>query len=515
MNKTKQKLAALTVATALISPVFASEISLASPATVNAATTQQQPEFTPKMPQSGFQLNKNQKVKIPVMITNNTNKTRIYRISPVNVITNDSLTTQYAKDKPGNSIYLSDLITDKTVKVAPHKTGRVFFNVTAPKQNNLIYGGLLIQADNQPEQGQTLPFDIQVGPMPKLQMTATAANFVRNTQYPALKVSYQSNGVIMQNTKIDSQLMLGNKVVAETKTDKRDIAPNSTANLSLLIKQKLEPGNYNIRTTFDNGKNQQTVNTPMKLNAKQLKPANAMIVDQAKAQQKSSPLKGVLIAIVAIILSAVIGAGGTILYYKKIKHPDLQTGDGERPKDDSELKPDSDFPDPVYPDEAPKKKSHFKLFHKKHKEEIPDSFNQGQEPENPLINPDDDKKDNAINADLTFKPHYQKVPDVKSEKKHDDSIIVSDQKPEQKDSAVNQVNKGNTGSSIQLGMDNGSKNNDVSDSKPVSGMQSSNSDSEKKSENNVSGENAKSDQNSGKISIDNKRALKDLQDMLK
>lgn len=501
MNKTKQTLAAMTVVTALLSPVFASGIITAAPiTTAHAATQQQTSDFTPHMPQSGFQLNKNQKVKIPVMITNNTNKTRIYRLSPVNVITNDSLTTQYAKDKPGNSTYLSDLITDKTVKVAPHKTGRVFFDVTAPKQNNLIYGGLLIQADNKPEQGQTIPFDIQVGPMPKLQMTATAANFVRNTQFPALKVSYQSNGVIMQNTKIDSKLLLNNKVVAETKTDKRDIAPNSTANLSLLIKQKLEPGNYNIQTTFDNDKNKQTINTPMKLNAKQLKPANAMIVDQAKAQQKSNPLKGVMIAIIAIILSAVVGAGGTILYYKKIKHPDLQSGDGTKP-DDSELKPDSDFPDPVYPDKAPKKKSRFKLFHKKHKEKIPDSFNQGQEPENPLIDPNDDKKNNAINADLTFKPHYQKVPDVKSEPRHEDSIVVSDSKSENKDSAVSQMNKSSNGSSIQLGMDNGSKaNKDVTDHKSDLGMQSKDDGSDHKS---------------GKISIDNKRALKDLQDMLK
>lgn len=118
-----------------------------------------------------------------------------------------------------------------------------------------------------------------------------------------------------------------------------------------------------------------------------------------------------------------------------------------------------------------------------------------------MIDPNDDKKNNAINADLTFKPHYQKVPDVKSEQRHEDSIIVSDSKSENKASAVSQVNKSSNGSSIQLGMDNDSKaNKDVPDHKSDLGMQS---------------KDVGSDHKSGKISIDNKRALKDLQDMLK
>lgn len=267
----------------------------------------QNADFTVQAPKS-VKIDPNKVQLLHLVIHNNSKQASAYTIKPLNVTTNKQLKMEYAQGKNEPNT-LASVIPEQHVVIPAGKTKRVIYRVQNNQNNALLMGGLMIKNNKH---SQIVPLTIQMGELPAFMAQATTANFAKG-KIAALDVTYHTNSTLLDHASIDSKLVHNNHTVAETKTNGRSLAPNSDVNLSLTLSKKLQPGNYQIVTTFEGDTRPTTVNTPLKLDAKTIAPINKKLVNEQKAIPKKHHT--LLWGVLAIVGAGVLGGSGTYAYY--------------------------------------------------------------------------------------------------------------------------------------------------------------------------------------------------------
>ena len=267
----------------------------------------QNADFTVQAPKS-VKIDPNKVQLLHLVIHNNSKQASAYTIKPLNVTTNKQLKMEYAQGKNEPNT-LASVIPEQRVVIPAGKTKRVVYRVQNNQNNALLMGGLMIKSNNH---SQIVPLTIQMGELPAFMAQATTANFDKG-KIAALNVTYHTNSTLLDHASIDSKLVHNNHTVAETKTNGRSLAPNSDVNLSLTLSKKLQPGNYQIVTTFEGDARPTTVNTPLKLDAKTIAPINKKLANEQKVIPKKHHT--LLWSVLAIVGAGALGGGGTYVYY--------------------------------------------------------------------------------------------------------------------------------------------------------------------------------------------------------
>lgn len=300
---TKATLCSSFLLTPALPALVTSSVQAASVVHANTQNT----DFTVQAPKS-VKIDPNKVQLLYLVIHNNSKQASAYTIKPLNVTTNKQLKMEYAQGKNEPNT-LASVIPEQRVVIPAGKTKRVIYRVQNNQNNALLMGGLMIKSNNH---SQIVPLTIQMGELPAFMAQATTANFDKG-KIAALNVTYHTNSTLLDHASIDSKLVHNNHTVAETKTNGRSLAPNSDVNLSLTLSKKLQPGNYQIVTTFEGDARPTTVNTPLKLDAKTIAPINKKLANEQKVIPKKHHT--LLWSVLAIVGAGVLGGGGTYAYY--------------------------------------------------------------------------------------------------------------------------------------------------------------------------------------------------------